>query len=276
MKVFISYNYTTEQAFVSKLSIRLRDAGIIPWTVNLQSGYGSDIIEHIDEVIANCNYILIVLSKSYVESTWLQKELFAFLMKESHFQNKFLIPILVEDCDYHPFLEGRICDFTNKEFEKAFEQLTLHFSSEKKVFVVMKFGNAELDSVFELAIKPVIEQCGYQPIRIEQVQDSRIITEEILRYIRLSDMVVADLTYQQPDSYYLVGYAQGLDKELVLTIRKGDDIQIDLSGNRFMVWQTANDLKGKLYRRINEIKEKQQMQLSKFKSPFVQENENLE
>ena len=140
----------------------------------------------------------------------------------------------------------------------------------------MKFGDPELETVFERAIKPVIEDCGYKPIRIEQVQDSRIITEEILRYIRLSDIIVADLTYQKPTCYYEVGYAHALDKELVLTIRKGDDIQLDLGGNRFIVWQTANDLKEKLHLRIKAIKEKQQMHLAKLKSPFFQDDENLE
>ncbi len=276
MKVFISYNYIADQAFVGKLSTRLRDIGVIPWTVNLESDYGLEIVENIDAVIENCDYIIIVLSKAYIESTWLQKEFFAFFMKEAHFQTKFLIPVLIEDCNYNHLLEARICNFTNKEFEKAFEQLALHFSSKKKVFVVMKFGDIELDSVFDLAIKPVIEDYGYQPIRIEQVQDSRIITEQILRYIRLSDIVVADLTYQKPNCYYEVGYAHALDKELVLTIRKGDDIQLDLAGNRFIIWQTANDLKEKLHLRFKTIKERQQMQLTKFKSPFLEDDETTE
>ena len=77
--------------------------------------------------------------------------------------------------------------------EKAFAE------PKKQVFVIMKFGDKQLDSAYEGVIKPVIREFGYSPLRIDEVQDSGKITDQVLEAIATSRYVVADLSGERPN-----------------------------------------------------------------------------
>ena len=69
----------------------------------------------------------------------------------------------------------------------------------------MQFGDEQLDSAYELAIKPVIREFGYSSLRIDQLQDGGEITAQILKHIQRSPIVLADLTGSRPNCYFEVG-----------------------------------------------------------------------
>jgi hypothetical protein len=64
---------------------------------------------------------------------------------------------------------------------------------------------------------------------------------------------LSDLTGERPNCYYEVGYAQALQKEIILTIQKGSSVHFDLSSYRFIEWETENELKQKLRTRFKAI-----------------------
>ncbi len=120
----------------------------------------------------------------------------------------------------------------------------------RQVFVVMRFGDRTLDSAYAGVIKPVIERYDYRALRIDEIQDSGRITDQILHEIARSEITLCDLSGERPNCYYEAGFAHALGRELILTIRSGDPIHFDLAGYRFIVWDTEQQLREQLDRRI--------------------------
>jgi hypothetical protein len=132
-------------------------------------------------------------------------------------------------------------------FQKAFA------SSRNQVFVIMKFNDKVLNSAYDGVIQPVIEKFGMQPLRIDEVQNSGKITDQVLESIACSRYILADLSGERPNCYYEAGFAHALGKELILSIRKADKIHFDLAGYRFIQWETEADLRRELIKRFTSL-----------------------
>ena len=117
----------------------------------------------------------------------------------------------------------------------------------------MKFGDDELDSAYEGVIRPVIEANDLKAVRIDEIQDSGRITDQVLEHIAESQFVLSDLSGERPNCYYETGFAHALGRKLILTIRSGDPIHFDLAGYRFIQWSTEADLRGKLRKRFASL-----------------------
>ena len=122
-----------------------------------------------------------------------------------------------------------------------------------QAFVVMRFGDDELNSTYELAIAPALRAADIEPVRIDQIENSGRITDQILNEIAASRLVVADLSGERPNCYYETGFAHALGKDLILCVREGDDIHFDLAANRFIVWRTPLDLRERLTSRLKAL-----------------------
>jgi nucleoside 2-deoxyribosyltransferase len=120
----------------------------------------------------------------------------------------------------------------------------------KQVFVVMKFGDKYLDSAYDGAIKPIVKEFGLTPLRIDEVQDSGRITDQVLQAIASSKYIISDLTGERPNCYYETGFAHALGKKIILTIKKDDHIHFDLAEYRFIQWETEADLRRLLRERF--------------------------
>jgi hypothetical protein len=122
-----------------------------------------------------------------------------------------------------------------------------------QVFVIMKFGAKELDSAYEGVIKPIIEEYGFKSLRIDEVQDSGKITDQVLEEIASSQYVLADLSGERPNCYYETGFAHALGKQIILTIKESDRIHFDLASYRFIQWATEAELRRELRKRFTEL-----------------------
>lgn len=127
---------------------------------------------------------------------------------------------------------------------------------ENKIFVIMKFGDEELDSAYDGVIKPLGEKFGYEVVRVDEIQDSGNISEQILENISSSRIVVAELSGERPNCYYEAGFAHALGKEIIFIIKQQDQIHFDLSGYRFITWRTESQLRASLKSRLEAINEK--------------------
>ena len=124
---------------------------------------------------------------------------------------------------------------------------------EKSIFVIMKFGNKLLDSAYDGVIKPLSEEFGYKPIRVDEIQDSGKINDQILENIAKSSIIISDLSDERPNCYYETGFAHALGKEIILTINKKSQIHFDLASHRFIQWETESELRDLLKTRLKEI-----------------------
>jgi len=125
--------------------------------------------------------------------------------------------------------------------------------TKKQVFVIMKFDDAVLNSAYEGVIKPIVKKHKYISLRIDEIQDSGKITDQIIEEISKSEIVIADLSGERPNCYYEAGFAHAIGKEMIFTIRKGTPIHFDLSSYRFIEWDTEQTLRTQLNSRFKTI-----------------------
>lgn len=122
-----------------------------------------------------------------------------------------------------------------------------------QIFVIMKFDDEYLDSAYKGVIRPLGEELGYHVLRIDDIEDSGMITAQIIESIAESEIVLADLTGARPNCYYETGVAYATGRELVLTAREEEEVHFDLSVHRFIRWKTEHDLRTQLRQRLKAI-----------------------
>lgn len=155
-----------------------------------------------------------------------------------------------EDCTQDlldQYLLQRIAPDTKSTLQNQFTLI------KKQVFVIMKFDEPFLDSAYQGVIKPIIKSNGYYSVRIDEIQDSGRITDQIVEEISKSEVVLADLSGERPNCYYEAGFAHALGKEMIFTIKKGTPIHFDLSAYRFIEWGTEQELRQRLKARFKHI-----------------------
>ena len=123
--------------------------------------------------------------------------------------------------------------------------------NKKQAFIIMKFGDKHLDSAYHEIVAPAFLKFGLEPVRIDEVQNSGRINDQILNEIASSSIVFADLTGERPNCYYETGFAHALGKELILSIRSDCKIHFDLASNRFIFWETERELREQLDKRLD-------------------------
>ena len=106
-----------------------------------------------------------------------------------------------------------------------------------KCFIVMPFGDEDLQVVYEDFIKPVLtEQCGLECERGDDVFGSNVIMDDIQRSIAEADLVLADLTRKNANVFYEVGICHALDKPVLLLAQTVDDVPFDLRHRRVLLY----------------------------------------
>ncbi|OGH97284.1 MAG: hypothetical protein A2039_03070 [Candidatus Melainabacteria bacterium GWA2_34_9] len=87
-------------------------------------------------------------------------------------------------------------------------------------FIAMWF-NDEMQNVYSDVINPAIEQgTGYKAMKIDNKEHVNYITDEIIKEIRRSKFMIADLTGYRGGVYYEAGFAFGLGLPVIFTCRE--------------------------------------------------------
>jgi hypothetical protein len=138
-------------------------------------------------------------------------------------------------------------------------------------FVIMQIGNPELDALYERAVAPALEACGYEPRRVDRHNRGGLLVSEIIAFIDEAEVLVADLTNERPNCYLEVGYAIGVSKvtNLILTARGDHDphaalrppgaprVHFDLAGFEILFWEPSrlDEFRRELEKRIQRRRE---------------------
>lgn len=123
-------------------------------------------------------------------------------------------------------------------------QTTIRFSDfeAKKeaphLFVVMPFG-PPYDDVYTEVIEPVGKDAGFRPIRADDMHGPGVILVDILREIRDSTVIVADISNANPNVYYEVGYAHAAGTPAILLANGGEQLPFDISGFRCIFYDNT-------------------------------------
>lgn len=109
-----------------------------------------------------------------------------------------------------------------------------------KAFVVMQFGH-NYDDLYQDVIKKVCETNGYTVYRADEGLGTGLILNDIITAIKNSALVIADITPDNPNVFYEVGFAHALNKPTILLNEKNqrEKLPFDISGFRTIFYDNS-------------------------------------
>ena len=122
MAIFVSYSHK-EKEFVDQLCRNLISEKIHLWMDRWELKPGDSLIDSVQIALEHAGAILVVLSKSYVESTWCKKEMNAGLIRELEKKGNIIIPIVIENCNIPIFLREKMYADFRKDWDEAYRIL---------------------------------------------------------------------------------------------------------------------------------------------------------
>jgi hypothetical protein len=121
-----------------------------------------------------------------------------------------------------------------------------------RAFIVMQFKEP-YDTLYREVIRPVCEDFNYEAIRADDIYTSGLIIKEITQSIQEASIIIADITPNNPNVYYELGYAHGLNKPTILLSDKTQEkLPFDVSGFRTLFYE--NSIGGK--RKVEDLLKK--------------------
>jgi hypothetical protein len=109
-------------------------------------------------------------------------------------------------------------------------------SSTRKLFafVLMPFDK-RFDDLYRLGIKDVAGTLNVRAERVDEQKFTEPMLDRIYQQIDAADIVIAEMTGQNPNVFYEVGYAHAKEKLCILSTTDAGDIPFDLKHRRHIV-----------------------------------------
>lgn len=121
------------------------------------------------------------------------------------------------------------------------------------VFVIMSFSETGQYKDLYNSIKRVCEEYEYDAQRVDESNLLKRIIPEIMRQVRQSAFVVADVTEAKPNVFYELGFADGLGKEVILTAKAGTNLPFDIQDVPVLFWDSFTEFEEELKKRVEQI-----------------------
>jgi nucleoside 2-deoxyribosyltransferase len=110
--------------------------------------------------------------------------------------------------------------------------------SERYAFVLTQIGadgsaeRSRTDQVTKYIIKPVCKEKGLDALRADRDPTPGRITNQVVRHIVESDVVIADLTGRNANVYYELGIAHSFNRPVILLVDDPDMLVFDTKDER--------------------------------------------
>jgi len=121
----------------------------------------------------------------------------------------------------------------------------------------MPFDSA-FDDIYKFGIKEPAAKLNIKAERVDEQIYSEVILERIYQQIDVADIIIADMSGQNPNVFYEVGYAHAKEKTCILLTSNAEDIPFDLKHRRHIIYKDSiqslsSDLTEELKWAIQEI-----------------------
>lgn len=130
-------------------------------------------------------------------------------------------------------------EVVQKAVQSPYESAIIETTS-KLCFVLMPFGK-QFDDVYFNLISPVVRENGLTPLRADEMSGTGFIMEQIRSAIQQSRLCIADLTGNNPNVMYELGYAQAVSKPVVLLTDEAARLPFDVAHERVIPYGTEFD-----------------------------------
>lgn len=104
-------------------------------------------------------------------------------------------------------------------------------------FILMPFDEI-YSSIYDEFIKPTLSEQNYRVLRADDIQSQKNIMFDVIEYIVNADLIIADLTDNNPNVFYELGIAHTLNKKVILLTQEIEEIPFDLRAYRVIKYDT--------------------------------------
>ena len=104
-------------------------------------------------------------------------------------------------------------------------------------FVIMPFDEG-FDEIYDDFIVKTLREAGLEVSRADDIQSSQNILKDIVRAIKNSSLIVADLTDSNPNVFYELGLGHALNKPVIMLTQGIEDLPFDLRSYRAIPYTT--------------------------------------
>jgi hypothetical protein len=129
-------------------------------------------------------------------------------------------------------------------------------NKEKSAFVIMCFDQS-LTIIYEKVIKTILEIHKIRCIRSDEMSTLGKIPEQIEESINDCDLIVCDLTYNNPNVFFELGIAHCLNKNIIHITQEPNNIPFDVKHTRMIIYQDTKtgllDLRDELSKFIKTL-----------------------
>lgn len=119
-------------------------------------------------------------------------------------------------------------------------------SESTECFIISPIGGegSELrehaDNVFNHVIKEPLEDCGYQPVRADQLDAPGDITRQVIERVYESPLAIADLTFQNANVFYELAIRHAARKPVLQIMQSGEDLPFDVQNTRTIFYDLSD------------------------------------
>lgn len=120
---------------------------------------------------------------------------------------------------------------------------TAPVSGTRTVFVVSPIGKSGTPEhrraklVLDFIIKKAFPRPGWTVVRADDEESPDSISTQVIRRIRESDLVVADLSGHNPNVFYEVAVAHGYERPIIHMITAGETMPFDIADQRAIFYE---------------------------------------
>ena len=123
-------------------------------------------------------------------------------------------------------------------------------------FVVMQF-TSPFNELYDEVIDPVCRSVGIKAYRASDIYRPGVILQDITQGLTESNLVIAEITPENANVFYELGYAHALKKPVILLAERGTGLPFDISGYRVIFYDDAirgkSSLESDLRRHLSSI-----------------------
>lgn len=86
----------------------------------------------------------------------------------------------------------------------------------KYCFIMQPFDNGKFDKRFSEIIEPIVVESGYFPYRVDRDDSADVLIDKIEEKIAISEVCIAEITTNNPNVWYELGYAVAKGKKVIM------------------------------------------------------------
>ena len=113
----------------------------------------------------------------------------------------------------------------------------------------------DLEDVYHLGITQSGSKLNYTCERLEQIEFVGPILDKIYDSISNSQIIIAEVSSQNANVYYELGYANALNKHVILITKNIEATAFDVGHFNHIIYNSIRDLRKKLTKRLTALSE---------------------